>query len=362
MLFFVSLVVAAPVSFSDDFEDGSGGSWRPVEGSWFESGGAFNGTQSTLAPGAMVLAEHHSLKSDVTFEVHLTGTGLGGVVYAATASGEWCALFAGDGDLYTANSDSPDLISLLDGAATGADTELLFTVDRDRMLISLDGATMFEAVTDCALTNLDGDVGVAAAPEFGQASFLDFAATAGGVDSDGDGTPDDTDCGPDDATINPDAVEVWYDGVDQDCDGADDYDQDGDGVTNETDCDDTDRFRYPGKEDIWYDGIDGDCGGNDDYDADGDGHALDDAGGDDCNDGDESVFPGSTASECDKVDRDCDGFVPVECPDTASDPGATDDSGDGGGEPDCGCSTSGGGQAVGVGVLALLAVVRRRRG
>ena len=182
-------------------------------------------------------------------------------------------------------------------------------------------------------------------------------------DSDGDGlTESEGDCDDTDDTISADATETWYDGIDADCDEADDYDQDGDGVALADDCSDTDDTAYPGADEVWYDGIDGDCGGNDDYDADGDGHALDDAGGDDCNDGDESVFPGSTASECDKVDRDCDGFVPVECPDTASDPGATDDSGDGGGEPDCGCSTSGGGQAVGVGVLALLAVVRRRRG
>ena len=38
-----------------------------------------------------------------------------------------------------------------------------------------------------------------------------------------------TDCDDTDATINTSATEVWYDGVDQDCDGANDYDQDGDG-------------------------------------------------------------------------------------------------------------------------------------
>ena len=52
------------------------------------------------------------------------------------------------------------------------------------------------------------------------------------------------DCDDDDPKVNPDAAEVWYDGVDQNCDGANDYDQDGDheaDVANGgSDCDEKD--------------------------------------------------------------------------------------------------------------------------
>ena len=42
--------------------------------------------------------------------------------------------------------------------------------------------------------------------------------------------------------------------MDQDCDGADDYDQDNDGWTVDEDCDDRDSTSYPGAE-----GLDEDC-------------------------------------------------------------------------------------------------------
>ena len=367
MLLLVSLAFAEVTALSDDFEDGSGGSWRPVTGSWYESGGAFHGTQSELGLGAMIYVSHHSLRSDVTFSITTTGTGLGGVIYASSEAGDWCALFAGDGDLFTASSDSPVLTALVDGEPTGADTTLPFTVDRDRLLITHDGGAAITTETPCTITNLAGDAGLIAWPDNGVASFLDFSVGPGGVDADGDGEPDETDCAPEDPTINPAAEEVWYDGVDSDCDGADDYDQDGDGVTVDEDCDDTDRFRYPGKEDIWYDGVDADCAGNDDYDADGDGHAFEGSGGDDCNDGDSAIFPGSEADECDKVDRDCDGLVPVECEDTAADTGSVDEEtgggGGGGGGGDCGCASTGQGGTGGLGLLALVALAgwRRRR-
>jgi len=60
------------------------------------------------------------------------------------------------------------------------------------------------------------------------------------IDADGDGfSRQEGDCwdalegpagsGLDGSDIHPSATEIFYDGIDQDCDGADDYDQDGDG-------------------------------------------------------------------------------------------------------------------------------------
>ncbi len=121
---------------------------------------------------------------------------------------------------------------------------------------------------------------------------------------------DASDCHDGDADINPDAEEVWYDGVDQDCDGANDYDQDGDGFEHADhegeDCDDTDPEINPDADEIWYDGVDQDCDGGSDYDRDGDGHDSESYGGDDCDDADETVYPGAPDDWYDGIINDCD--------------------------------------------------------
>ncbi len=74
------------------------------------------------------------------------------------------------------------------------------------------------------------------------------------------------DCDDTNAAINPGATEVWYDGIDENCDGADDYDQDGDGheasqyVNSGDDCDDTNPTVYVGASEV-DNGIDDDCDG-----------------------------------------------------------------------------------------------------
>jgi hypothetical protein len=135
-------------------------------------------------------------------------------------------------------------------------------------------------------------------------------------DQDGDGAEANAyggeDCDDLDPTVSPLAADTWYDGVDSNCDGADDYDQDGDGDDatsfGGSDCDDTVSSTYPGAADAWYDGVDADCAGDDDFDQDADGEGASAFGGEDCDDLDPAV--NLLASEtCDGVDQDCDGLV-----------------------------------------------------
>ncbi len=232
------------------------------------------------------------------------------------------------------------------------------------------------------------------------------------------------DCDDADDDAHPGATETWYDGVDQDCDGRDD-DQDEDGYGVASDCDDLDADMYPGAPgDAWYDGVDTDCAGNSDYDADGDGYDSASYGGADCDDADAATYPGAVddpddevTSDCDERDGDGDGYTNEaaggeDCDDASSEihPGATetwydgvdqdcdgvdnDQDGDGVpfeldcddtdptvgncyGEPDetpgpderlyepeakdeaCACGT--GAEPTGLGLLAVAALIRRRR-
>jgi hypothetical protein len=69
-------------------------------------------------------------------------------------------------------------------------------------------------------------------------------------------------------TIYPGAADTWYDGIDQDCNGANDFDQDGDSYTATSaggaDCDDADGAVNPVAIEVYYDGVDGNCDGRDD--------------------------------------------------------------------------------------------------
>ncbi|HND28641.1 MAG TPA: MopE-related protein, partial [Myxococcota bacterium] len=83
------------------------------------------------------------------------------------------------------------------------------------------------------------------------------------------------DCNDEDADVYPGADEVWYNGVDENCDGANDYDQDGDGYETDAyntdpqfgggDCQDVNTEYHPGAPDVPYDNRDTNCLGDDDW-------------------------------------------------------------------------------------------------
>jgi hypothetical protein len=143
--------------------------------------------------------------------------------------------------------------------------------------------------------------------------------------------PPDMDCDEGDPSTNPGASEVWYDGIDQDCDGANDYDQDGDGYDCDgdssqnqcdsvvgDDCDDSGKQNgipasdiNPGAEEVFYDDVDQDCGLTpDDHDKDGDGHSITNAPTgtkDDCDDENELAYSGAEEIWYNGDDNDCSG-------------------------------------------------------
>jgi len=149
------------------------------------------------------------------------------------------------------------------------------------------------------------------------------------------------DCDDGDAAAYPGGEEIWYDGVDQDCDGANDWDQDGDDSRHEDhgggDCDDLNPDINPYEVDTWYDGVDSDCDGWSDYDQDLDGHDAEAYGGDDCDDTRDLVSPSLTEA-CNYYDDDCDGLEDADDPDL--DPECyADDDGDGWGDADAPATT-----------------------
>ena len=125
------------------------------------------------------------------------------------------------------------------------------------------------------------------------------------------------DCDDTDPDVYTGAEEVWYNGIDENCDGANDYDQDGDGYETDAyntdpefgggDCQDVNGDYHPGADDVPYDNRDTDCRGNDDWDFDGDGYQTEQFGiGSDCDDNDAEVNRNGLENFNAK-DDDCDG-------------------------------------------------------
>jgi len=167
----------------------------------------------------------------------------------------------------------------------------------------------------------------------GDSYFSDVAC----IDAEPPGSENNFDCDDSNKNINPDAEESWYDGVDNDCDGANDYDQDRDTYVLEKydgfkggtapsggDCDDTSPDVNPGALEIPGNGVDEDCDGFDHkqcwVDSDGDEYGDPDApvacsdtdadvGNDqDCDDSNADVNPGALEISGDDIDQNCNGL------------------------------------------------------
>jgi len=139
-----------------------------------------------------------------------------------------------------------------------------------------------------------------------------FQECAGIYDVDGDDWTTLYDCDDNNAAINPDAAEIWYDGIDQNCDGANDFDQDADGdpipEAGGTDCDDTDPNVF-GNIQTFYPDNDGDGFGNSNFGTQACEMPLGyvEIGGD-CLDANSLVYPGAPGSQ-DDIDNNCNGVV-----------------------------------------------------
>ena len=156
----------------------------------------------------------------------LDGDGFGSEPFLGCDAPDGLVTLDGDCD----NSDPqvhPDALDLCDGFDLNCDGEvqtLNWYVDSDQ-----DGFGAGLAISDC--TQPAG-----------------YSATPG-------------DCDDADPSAWPGAPETWYDDIDQDCDGADDWDQDGDGSPYPSDCDDTDPERAPSLYEVCDTGVDEDCNG-----------------------------------------------------------------------------------------------------
>ncbi len=263
-----------------------------------EQGGDCDDTVATIKPGAAEICDELDNDCDGTVDVDPTD---GGTWYADA-----------DGDGY----GDPDGSASLCQAASGYVDNARDCDDQDAE-INPDGEEICDELDNDCDTLIDGD-------------DSDIEVLTWYRDQDGDGYGDSGsdqqaacpgdgyveqggDCDDDDASRNPGAEEIWYDDVDQNCDGANDFDQDGDRYKAEeyegSDCDDTDATVHPDAEDSWYDGVDSDCDGASDYDQDGDGYEHDAYGGDDCDDEDSGVHPDLPDDDGDGTDDDCNGSV-----------------------------------------------------
>jgi len=108
------------------------------------------------------------------------------------------------------------------------------------------------------------------------------------VDEDCSGVADNDDSG---AT----GKNTWYTDGDRDGygdgTGTDYCDPPGDTSLTDGDCDDGNMYAYPGAPEVWYNGVDEDCDGANDFDQDGDGFEAMLGGGDDCDDTDATLYP-----------------------------------------------------------------------
>lgn len=210
--------------------------------------------------------------------------------------------------------------------ATDCGTQCLFAADPDACMQECMGAqtplsasciSCFSNQVDCVVDNCF--FACAFFPESENCAncvesncLAPFQECAGIVDLDGDTFTNLTDCDDQNPAVYPDAVEIWYDGVDQNCDGANDFDQDGDGDMaaeyGGSDCNDTDPL-VQGGVNTYYIDTDGDG-----YGAEGlsllacslpVGYAL--LSGD-CDNNDPEAYPGAPGTG-EGIDNDCNGIV-----------------------------------------------------
>ena len=239
-------------------------------------------------------------------------------------------------------------------------TEVCDGVDNDcDGLLDLDDDGLDPTSTTQAYPDLDGD-------GFGAGDAVEVCGPEPGT------ALTDDDCDDTDDQAYPGAKEVPGDGIDQDCDGSDaegtvdpDGDDDGDGLTN---AEEAALGTDPGNPDSDGDGLSDGAEGGVDSDGDGFVDALDD---DDDGDGIPTATEGSDDFDGDGIpnhldlDSDGDGAADAaEGPDRFLQAGSGPKDVPTAAEPSsygCGCTTEGSGGWLGLGLLAV-ASLRRRRG
>jgi len=230
------------------------------------------------------------------------------------------------------NCDQADLayiganLEAVQAIATGCGTDCLFAADPEQCVRDCMQSqtpltdlciTCFVQQVDCVVDNCffacafsPGSAGCTDCVESN--CVLPFQECAGIYDADGDTFTTLSDCDDNNPTINPGATEIWYDGIDQNCDGADDYDQDGDGDRSVdyggSDCDDLNPDTFNDAYLIYADND------NDGYGEDGTGvlacmlaagYSLEFG---DCNDENNTVYPGAPGTG-QNIDNDCNNVI-----------------------------------------------------